>query len=236
LINLANETVLENAMQITDQESLRIEDAMGDDVAGVRTTADPVAVHNDTSPDTNNNPSMSYSSVCYRDLESNRDRGLSSHEVGMVHVLDAAAEAIGEDVRPSVNKWVKSARTTLPINEVDSKDFRLTGAFPNIFMYGKGYHRAKMTPSGTEEIANPIQLYHSCQPKDLHKHLLFQYTNLPATQRELIFYLFDSDRRHQTNSNLAIKVRGEPDKMEKFGEMVISPEFKQKLQHAVAHP
>ena len=129
-------------------------------------------------------------------------------------LLNAVANAIGEDVDGSI----KTYRESLPINEFKNNDELLCKAFPFIFIYGKAYGQ----PAGL----NPTEM----------KHLLNQFTNVPAVNKELGFLLKDQQGRHGNARKLSSKVKGNPHAFEKFANIVLSKEFRQTLHKAIKDP
>lgn len=111
-IQQSNDVVFEQATRITDKDTLRFEAALGDDVAGVRTTSNALEHNEDyaTSDPTKalheeQETPTSYSVVCDRVPCSNRDRGVSDNALQTVQVLEDAAAALDIDVEPNVKKW-----------------------------------------------------------------------------------------------------------------------------------
>jgi hypothetical protein len=82
---------------------------------------------------------------------------------------------------------LKSYREAIPINEFKQMEEQLTGAFPHIFMFGKAYGTNSL---GTEHF----------------RHLLLQYTTTPATEKQLLFYLFDYHIRSTFMSNFSARI------------------------------
>ena len=70
-------------------------------------------------------------------------------------------------------KYWATARDIEPVCELTDMHELLVGAFPSVFMLGLSYPR--------KSLLNPQQM----------EHLLLQHTNAAATNRELLFYLFD---------------------------------------------
>jgi len=61
-----------------------------------------------------------------------------------------------------------------PLNEFEEMEELWVGAFPTIFLFGRAH--------GNHSLLNPRQM----------EHLLLQFTNAAATNRELLFFLFDA--------------------------------------------
>jgi hypothetical protein len=66
--------------------------------------------------------------------------------------------------------------------------------------------------------------------------MLLQFTNCAATNRQLLFYLFDTLSRHDVVYNFAAKVRKDPSSWEAFSKLVASDNFREKLRVAATDP
>ena len=240
IIGQSNKEVLNQAVQITDEESLRFEAALGDDVAEVRTSGtdqsrpfDANAISTNGSDGSTTDPdqaAISYSAVCERQPCRYRNEGVTDNSLQTVQLLEQAASAFDVDVAPNVQRWLRSARAEIPLSEFDNPDFCLCGAFPHIFMYGSAY-KQEYVAGECDNSRN-----YSRMSKEEHRHLLLQYTTLPATCRELIFYLFDQKQRHSTISGMWAKVHSNPKAFEQYGALMSSREFPLKLQQAIEKP
>ena len=238
VISAANEAIMKDADRITDQQSLNLEQVMGDDVAAVRTTVGPADATPLSPPnaqqyaevaataghDTTTNVPVSYSLVCEKSPSQSCDRGIKdTAALETVHFLTQAAEAFAVDASGAAKKWYTSAREDIPLNEFDDAGLCLCGAFPHIFMYGIAYDNQ------ADDIKYP-------PARKLHRHLLHQYTTVPASCRELIFYLFDQKQRHATMRNMAAKVKSCPAAFEQYGKLIGSRSFAKKLQKGIQTP
>ena len=67
-------------------------------------------------------------------------------------------------------------------------------------------------------------------------HLLMQFTNAPSSCTMLIFYLFDIKRRHQNIRGMSAKVKGDAIAFQNFVSQFLSPDFQDRLRHAVTKP
>ena len=114
--------------------------------------------------------------------------------------------------------WV-SERDAEPMNEFQDMQELLVGAFPQIFLFGKTYTTKTSFPT----------------PQEI-EHLLLQYTNAAATNRSLLFYLFDCKSRHSIVQNMAAKIRQDPFAFQAYAHLVNSDEFKEKIVYAAQHP
>jgi hypothetical protein len=68
------------------------------------------------------------------------------------------------------------------------------------------------------------------------RHMVLQFTNSAATNRQLVFYLFDTLSRHDVVYNFAAKVRKEPSSWQAFSKLVASGSFREKLRIAASDP
>ena len=82
----------------------------------------------------------------------------------------------------------ESNREREPLSEFDEMEELLTGAFPDVFMFGKTY--------GRNTFLNAMEW----------EHLLLQFTDAAATNNELQCYLYDSLTRRKVVNNIAKKV------------------------------
>jgi hypothetical protein len=135
-----------------------------------------------------------------------------------------ASELIGgipgstEDV-PQRRTVFESKRDADPCNEFVMGDSCLTAGFPTTFCLGEAYKQK----SGT---LNAKQRF----------HLLNQYTRNAATNRELLFFLFDQLQRHQALSHISAKVRSNKDAFAEYYRLVNSVHFREQLARAVKRP
>ncbi|MGL5934880.1 MAG: hypothetical protein ACRCZI_04580, partial [Cetobacterium sp.] len=114
--------------------------------------------------------------------------------------------------------WL-SERDHQPIDEFTDMQNLLVGAFPHIFLFGSSYKTKQALPT----------------PSEL-EHLLLQHTNLPATSRELLFYLYDCKSRHLILQNLSAKVKKDPKAFEEYARLLRSEDFQAKIIHASENP
>ena len=77
---------------------------------------------------------------------------------------------------------------------------------------------------------------HSFSLPSINRHLLRQYTTIPATSRELIFYLFDQYQRRSVTKTLYSKVKDDPEAFRVFTNMVASGDFETKLRKGIQKP
>ena len=236
IIKETNRIAIENADIITDDETIRFEATIGDGIAGVRTRSMTTAAHSSdiqlACPNCNENDcsAFTYAALCSNQPTANRNRGINDPSLQTVQLLEQTAKTFDIDVEGNLEKWYKSARSDLPTNEFDKPDFCLCGAFPHIFIYGSAYRQLEDTSTGDVTNAKPTLVDAEC------RHLLLQHTTIPATCRELIFYLFDQKQRHAANISMWTKVHANPDAFQKFGEMMSSDAFASSLKNAIDNP
>ena len=94
----------------------------------------------------------------------------------------------------------------------------LTGTFPEVFLLGNTYKKRNQLSSAQT------------------RHLLLQFSNVAATNRELLCYLYDCASRQTTVNNYAARVRQGRKAFEEFADRVWSPEFQQKIRIASQDP
>ena len=117
------------------------------------------------------------------------------------------------------NSAWNSKRDDDPINEFTDMHDLLVGAFPQIFLFGTSYKTKQTLPSSLEL-----------------EHLLLQYTNVPATSRELLFYLFDCKSRHRVLQNISARIKKDPKAFEDYARLVRSEDFQAKIIQASKKP
>lgn len=111
-----------------------------------------------------------------------------------------------------------SIRAEDPLNEFENNDYALSMAFPDIFLFGKAY--------GKRSGLSPTQI----------KHLLYQYTTAAATNRTLIFYLFDQQKRHKNTQGVKAKIYQNRQAFKTFSELATSASFEKLLKTAAEKP
>ena len=126
--------------------------------------------------------------------------------------------AVGEDGDPVVDPNV-SHRQHCPLNEYTHGEFILCGSFPNVFLLGKAYKR---------------------WAADLHEgelnHLMSQFTNVPAQDRPMLFYIADALRRNAAAKGMETRVKGDRTSLQRFADMVNDPGFEKDLNEAILKP
>lgn len=103
--------------------------------------------------------------------------------------IQSIAEVFNIDISKSLNtkkhpteKESWTAQTDEhPLSEFEDLEQLLVGAFPQIFILGIAYKFNKKLESGKFTSLSKVHF----------KHLLLQYTTAAATNRELLFFLFD---------------------------------------------
>ena len=221
LISKCNDYIVKTALQSTDEESLSAEARVGDDTANVRSTAnkEDVTMSFENNDDKSNNgdddPALQFS------LLTSKQKTSASKSEATVTVLEAAADALDIDVSDELKEF-ESRREADPVSSLGYRarsDFALAAAFPDVFLFGKAYGREKGTLNSSQR-----------------EHLLLQFTNVPASCRELIFYLFDQLQIMQNILGVHMKQKSDPRAFREFVEMILSREFKEDLKFSVKEP
>ena len=236
LIQRVNNQVVESALRTTDKDSINAEHVLGDDVAQVRTTPHyhrhfqqetTENIPMDISP-CQDNLAFAYSSISQKHASSallnssvtNTQEESNKEEVkNVLDLLKQAADAFDIDLTSGIRDF-QAKRNKVPVNEFDGDDYALCAAFPHIFLYGSGY---------SCQLGRKNQYLNK---KEI-QHMLLQYTTLPATCRELIFYLFDKYQRHSVMIGMSAKVKSNPEAFAAYAQLLNSPEFEKKIQDAV---
>ena len=227
----ANKEVFQKSIHINEDRALLLEKYLGDDVSQVRSgilhSSDLPSIQNSESAinstgSTSMNVSYSYvksASNIEKEIagkDPNRSKKMATYiadvaEAFNVDLLDASDQANNEEI-------LKSVREEDPMDEFSDMQELLVGAFPQVFMLGQTYKR--------KSLLNHSQL----------EHLLMQYTNAAATNRELLFYLFDCQSRHRVIRNLAAKVRKDPSAFESYAKLVRDQNFQTLIREAKKNP
>ena len=195
--------------------------AAGSDVARVRNTESLLSEKSDggnRSEEENNNVPMSYSYFIH-----SNDSMFNDKEEMARRLLQTIAETAGTNVQnnaenvdkqnnndnesmptfSSVSDSSCSFRSGEPANEIEDGEFVLTASFPEVFMFGKAYNKWAADLTGKERY-----------------HLLNQFTTIPAQNRHLILYMFDSLRREASMRGMRAKVKSDRLSMEAWGEFL----------------
>ncbi len=128
-------------------------------------------------------------------------------------------DGIHEEPNSNPNISITSKREEYPINEFTLNDQILCMAFPITFLTGEVYkHR-----SGNLNMNQTL-------------HLLYQFTNIPAQDRDLIGFLFDIKQRHDTIYGVCNTLKKQRSSVKEFEEMRQDPKFKSKLIEGIKAP
>jgi hypothetical protein len=65
---------------------------------------------------------------------------------------------------------------------------------------------------------------------------LLQYTGYAATNRELLFYLFDNYMQHSFMKQMSTKIRSNHVAFDEYAQMLNSPEWRKKIIQAAEDP
>ena len=233
VIKECNEHIVKTAVRVTNADTLRAEAHIGDDVAKVRTTTSNHNREETASDRIDSDVALTFSLVTNVDKTGNAHEDQPKHnsvDHATVAVLRAAANVLevdvdGDDLRDDCGHEEEdehrpeSMRSRDPVTIYGRSDYALAAAFPDVFLYGSAYGREVgiLSKSQTE-------------------HLLLQFTNVPATCRELIFYLFDQQQIVSNILGVSAKVKSDPKAFDEMARMILSDKFKSELKHAIQNP
>lgn len=227
--------MIDNAARITDKVALQCDVVEGDDVAAVRSRvldeeeARNLREQSSQAGDEEQEVNMSHSFLtsCHLENVDDEESDVNSPLKFTTYVemiakafnirlpkqqnRDASEQMSQDSANSDQPEFLQSTREEAPANEFTDLQTMLTGAFPQVFVLGKTYKSSSLL-----------------NPKNL-EHLLLQFTNVPATNRELIYYLFDIKTRHRVIHNFSNKIRSDPQAWSRFAEMCVSDEFTQKV-------
>ena len=105
------------------------------------------------------------------------------------------------------------------MNEIMVKDSALAMAFPDVFLLGKAYGRSAGTMNATQQ-----------------NHLLGQFSLVPAQNRLLLGYLFDSMQRAKVNFGVTGYVKGNSEAVDAICNLLEDEEKQDEIQHAISNP
>ena len=229
-VQKSNKSLHESFQNVTS-ETLEAADLMeGDDVAQVRTRIRRDSEYQDEGEGASNNIesvefSHSYVSekpTLYLNSENSAEQSDIEHKEEIKRYVQSIAEAFDVDLNDHDKKVGGGAfdapREEVPLNEFTEFKELLTGAFPDVFLFGKTYDK--------DSLLNAKQL----------KHLLFQFTNRAGKSKELLFYLYDATARKDVTYNFNCKVRRDPKAFEEYSKLVNSDGFRKKMKIAAQNP
>jgi hypothetical protein len=107
---------------------------------------------------------------------------------------------------------------SVPMNEYTENDKIMRHSFPLLFLLGKG-----------------VPQVGSININWLH-HLLRQYSNKFAIDKNFVFFQFNQMQRHETARAVTKKIKNNPFSMEKAAELLASSEFQERLLESIADP
>jgi energy-coupling factor transporter ATP-binding protein EcfA2 len=123
------------------------------------------------------------------------------------------------DIRTHTLNRLYSCRSGDLLSEMTKDDYGLTTAFPTVFLMGKAYNRAAGNLS----------------KKQLH-HLLHQFTNVPARNKQLLCYLHDVKSRFEVINGVNAHVKSNKKAISSIKEILESQEERKALSKAVQDP
>ena len=201
-----NAHLIKSADRVTDEIIVDHDDALGDDMAKVRTAdegSSDEAQHNEAEKP------VAHSFVS----DSNCD---NTPDLVNRRTLLGAAMACGIERD-------KSIRESNPLNEFLDNEDLLTGAFPDVFMFGRLTGTSDQKQSGSLNRKQRL-------------HLLKQFTVRAATTPDLLFFLFNQQQRHEHIRGVNAKVKTNKKSFKLYQELLKSKDFKKKLNVAIKKP
>lgn len=175
-IQFINEWLFQHAMRLCDEKSLEFEQRLGDDTTQRSTTSQPRNVHD--SFNANSNVPQSYDFV--HSIQNKCAPEIGHRESALLRGLADTFDIPTLCEQLENNENMHCQRMDNPASMYDDNNAVLAGSFPHIFMFGKTY---------CERLKKPLN-----QKQRLH--LLCQFTNLPASTRELCFLLYSQHICH----------------------------------------
>ena len=212
-ISTVNSHLHDNVIETRDDQAMRRDEIITDDIAAVRIQDHEIPREPVNEP----GPAESNESVPIN-VSTSFVSNNAPNENAALTFLQVVADGINVNARQDEENFYSSERERNPVNEFENNDFILTGAFPFIFLYGTAYGRC----SGLTN-------------KQV-RHLLLQFTNVPATSKDLIFFLYNQQVRHNSIREMSSKVKGNPVAFQTFSEKILTLEFRNKLKRAIQDP
>ena len=222
MMDEATESFISQSLKtFDDDQRLDNVDQRKDDIAGVRATTNVNMQVNESMEENMSKDNVEEFTLkhCYL-ANANKTSYNSNSDSTQMYLLNAA-KALGINVdseREEYNK-AKSFRAQYPINEFTEGEYGMVGAFPHVFLFGKGYKKN----------ASDLNL-NDCA------HLLLQFHDVPATCQMLLFYLYDVQRRHGNIRGMSTRRKADPKAFDKFATEFMSDKFQAMVQNAVADP
>ena len=112
-----------------------------------------------------------------------------------------------------------ATRSNTPLTDFSVDDFVISCSFPTVFMFGRAYHRSTGTLSF-----------------DQKNHVLKQYTAIPAKNRRLLFYLFDTIKRYKSICGVNAYVKRDRRSVEALGALIGDAAERSTIKRAAENP
>ena len=201
----------------TDPVSLTHELVAGSDVAAAqqidstRTDAPVVPSLADTSPCNDDGPNQDEVPISYSLVTDHLDAGTSNVQERNALLLHAIGKSFNVE---SEHRGFSHRSADGPANEIDDGNFILRASFPGVFLLGKAYGKwaAKLT--------NHQRL-----------HLLQQYTNIPAENRNLQAYMYNTHLRAESMWRMSAKRKGDRKSIQEIGLLLEDKDFHQQIKN-----
>ncbi|EPZ36432.1 DNA helicase PIF1, ATP-dependent domain-containing protein [Rozella allomycis CSF55] len=209
-----------NATFDNSEESSHLDQTIGNDTANVRWTS--AGGDNESSKDDN----AIFNSVLLTDPNGSAF-GSKQRVDAMENVLSSFATSINDENQQYLNKQtlvgtsertIRVVRDKTPINEFRDQADLFYGAFPHLFLFGKGLPKV-----------GHISERH-------RRHLLLQFHNEQANDHRFIFTLFNQIQRWEAIKSVNARVKNNNESFQKFSEWVKSHEFLNELETAIDNP
>ena len=224
-LKAANEALVDNAECVNDESVLRETEISKDDARGIRIARGdggvPEGVNDSVEPGADENESVSDSGVdipfrCSFITSAVKgakdvDRDFVSKAQDVLSV-NRESDTVGD-------KQNVSRRERYPCCDYENGIETLTKSAPDVFLFGRAYN-----------CAGPTLNSYDC------RHLLMQFTTSAASNRPLIFNLFESNWRHGVIGSMHAKVSSNPQAFEQFANEFASEEFQNKIKAAIKDP
>ena len=171
-------------------------------------------IPNDNSNNNNNNNNI-------QDNTNNVYNDLSTNEPTVEYVYNDDFDP-PDDILESITRSMDSTsiqREANPINEFTTDDYGISTSFPNVFMFGRVYQRS-------------IEKLNYRQKN----HLLKQFTRVPALDRCLLGYIFDTQKQFQATFGVNSYVKSNDCAMQVIQSLLDNAQEQQKLEEAIEDP
>ena len=217
--------IISNMILIDDPDAIQIE---------VQTCADVAQIRIQPEEEVDNNDNKTHDVIltdillterdCSKDPQNAVDIVLKSIKNAVATVVENSHENVdsikytSSEIQNLEPITIQVQRGVIPLSEFEQNMDIFYGAFPYLFLIGKGFES------------------HGSIPPQSVKHLLRQYSQQFACDKRFIFYLFNQTQRHAAAQGVDARLKCNPSAFEAFSEAVCDPNFQEIIDAAIVNP